>query len=346
MLEEEIKRLDKSDMLGTIASLPEQLRDGLEIGREAWKGLGASGFGEIVVAGMGGSAIGADVLRAYLVGKGTRPVFVCRDYSLPVFVGAGTLVVISSYSGNTEEALSCLEDAVGRGAGLVCISTGGVVLERARALGVPYAKIPAGLPPRGALGYSFAPLLALAEAVGIAGHDPDGYGECVEVLERLIGRYSARAAGNEAIALAGRLADRSPLIYASNRLDTVGIRWKGQFAENSKKLAFVNVLPEMNHNEIMGWEVEDASVRPGVIFLKWAGDNKQMAKRFSFLGEVVEERTGLCGNYTGEGKAFLAQMFSLIVLGDYASVYLALLRGVDPTPVGTIEKLKIRLKEN
>lgn len=346
MLEEEIKRLDKSDMLGTIASLPGQLRDGLEIGRDAWKGLDAAVPGEIVVAGMGGSAIGADVLRAYLTGRGTRPVFVCRDYSLPAFVGAGTLVVISSYSGNTEEALSCLEDAVGRGAGLVCISTGGVVLERAHALGVPYAKIPAGLPPRGALGYSFAPLLALAEAVGVARHDPDEYSECVEVLEKLIGRYSALSAGNEAASLAGRLVDLSPLIYASNRLDTVGIRWKGQFAENSKKLAFANVLPEMNHNEIMGWELEDASIRPGVIFLKWAGDNEQMAKRFRVLGEVVQEKAGLSGDYTGEGKGFLSQMFSLIVLGDYASVYLALLRGVDPTPVGTIEKLKVRLKES
>lgn len=346
MLENEIKRLDKSDMLGTIASLPGQLRDGLEIGREAWKSLPGGVPGEIVVAGMGGSAIGADVLRAYLVGRGSRPVFVCRDYSLPAFVGAGTLVVISSYSGNTEEALSCLEDAVGRGSGLACISTGGTVLERARALGVPYARIPAGLPPRGALGYSFAPLLALASSVGFCEHDPDEYDECVEVLERLIGLYSAPVPGNEAVSLAGKLVDRSPLIYASNRLDTVGIRYKGQFAENSKKLAFANVLPEMNHNEIMGWELEDAAIRPGVLFLKWAGDNEQMAKRFRYLGEVVERKADLCGDYTGEGKGFLSQMFSLIVLGDYASVYLALLRGVDPTPVGTIEKLKIRLKES
>lgn len=344
MLENEIKRLDKSDMLGTIASLPGQLREGLSIGREAWRGFDAGTPGEIVVAGMGGSAIGADVLRAYLTGRGNRPVFVCRDYDLPAFAGKDTLVVVSSYSGNTEEALSCLEDAIRRGTGLVCISTNGVVLERARELGIPFATIPAGLPPRGALGYSFAPLLALAEAAGFARHDADEYGECVEVLERLIPVYSALGADNEAISLAGKLVDLCPIIYASNRLDTVGVRWKGQFSENSKKLAYANVLPEMNHNEIMGWEVADEGIRPGVVFLRWAGDNRQMAKRFDYLGEVVGEKAVLCGDYTGEGRGFLAQMFSLIVLGDYASVYLALLRGVDPTPVETIEKLKVRLK--
>ena len=346
MLEEEIRRLDRSDMLGTIASLPGQLRDGLRIGREAWKDLGALGPGEIVVAGMGGSAIGADVLRAYLVGRGSRPVFVCRDYNLPAFVGSGTLVVISSYSGNTEEALSCLEDAVSRGCNIVCISTGGVVLQRAGELGLPFAAIPAGLPPRGALGYSFAPLLALASAVGFHEHDQAEYDECVEVLERLVGVYSDLDEANEAVSLAGRLVNRIPLIYCSNRLDTVGIRWKGQFSENSKQLAFANVLPEMNHNEIMGYEMADAGIAPGVIFLRWGGDNEQMAKRFAFLRETVESRAVLCGDYEGDGRGFLSQMFSLIVLGDYASFYLAVLRGVDPTPVGTIERLKVRLKES
>jgi glucose/mannose-6-phosphate isomerase len=345
VLEDEIKRLDKSDMLGTIASLPGQLLEGLEIGRDAWKGLAGVQPAGIVVAGMGGSAIGADVLRAYLVDRGSRPVCVCRDYGLPAFAGSDTLVVISSYSGNTEEALSCLEDAAKRGGHLACISTGGAVLERARELGVPYAVIPGGLPPRGALGYSFAPLLALASTVGLHEHDQDEYDECVEVLEKLVALYSALDAGNEAIALAGKLLDRIPLVYTSNRIDTVGVRWKGQFSENSKKLAFANVLPEMNHNEIMGWEIEDAGIRPGVVLLRWAGDNEQMVKRFAFLGEAVKSRAGLCGDYTGEGNGFLSQMFSLIVLGDYVSFYLALLRGVDPTPVGTIEKLKIRLKE-
>jgi len=344
MLENEISRLDKSDMLGTIASLPAQLREGLEIGRKAWEGLGDVSPGEIVVAGMGGSAIGADVLRAYLVGRGKRPVFVCRDYGLPAFVGSNTLVVVSSYSGNTEEAVSCLEDAVARGARMVCISTDGAVLERARGLKLPHAVIPQGLPPRGALGYSFAPLLALASAVGFSEHDPDEYEECIEVLERLIGVYSAGGRDNEAVLLAEKLAGRVPLIYTSNRLDTVGIRWKGQLAENSKKLAFANVLPEMNHNEIMGWEVDDDSMEPGVILLRWSDDNAQMSKRFRFLAELAGKKDALLGDYEGEGRGLLSQMFSLIVLGDYVSFYLAILRGVDPTPVGTIEKLKIRLK--
>lgn len=344
MLENEISRLDKSDMLGTIASLPDQLRDGLEIGRKAWDGLGDISPDEIVIAGMGGSAIGADVLRAYLVGSGKRPVFVCRDYSLPDFVGPNTLVVVSSYSGNTEEAVSCLGDAVERGTRLLCISTDGTVLDRARALNIPHAVIPSGFPPRGALGYSFAPLLALSSRIGFSEYDPDEYEECIEVLERLIPAYSVAGGGNEATGLAEKLVSRVPLIYTSNRLDTVGIRWKGQLAENSKKLAFTNVLPEMNHNEIMGWEVDDDSMKPGVIFLRWSNDSAQMSRRFSFLGDIVREKGALLGDYEGQGRGLLSQMFSLIVLGDYVSFYLALLRGVDPTPVGTIEKLKVRLK--
>jgi glucose/mannose-6-phosphate isomerase len=346
VLEDEIRRLDGCDMLGTITSLPKQLLEGLEIGQDAWRGLRLALPAEIVVAGMGGSAIGADILRSYLADRGRRPVFVCRDYCLPAFAGRDTLVVISSYSGNTEEALSCLEDAAERGTRLVCISTGGSVLERARGLGVPFAVIPAGLPPRGALGYSFAPLLALASCVGLYEHDQDEYDECVEVLERLVALYSARDGGNEAISLARKFLNRVPVIYTSSRIDTVGVRWKGQFSENSKKLAFANVLPEMNHNEIMGWEIEDSAIRPGVVFLRWAGDNEQMAKRFTFIGEAVKSWGDLCGNYTGDGDGLLSQMFSLIVLGDYVSFYLALMRGVDPTPVGTIEKLKMRLKES
>jgi glucose/mannose-6-phosphate isomerase len=346
VLEDRIKRLDKSDMLGTVASLPGQLREGLEIGAQAWKGLLNSGPEEIVVAGMGGSAIGGDIVRAYLTDGGSRPVFVSRDYTLPGFVGRDSLVVVSSYSGNTEEALSSFEDAARRGARIACITAGGRLLERSRELGAPVAVIPPGLPPRGALGYSVAPLLALVWAVGFDERDRGGFEECLDVLNSLIRRYSDLGEGNEAIVLARKLSGRVPLVYCSNRIDAVGVRWKGQLSENSKKLAYTSVLSEMNHNEIMGWENEDDSMKPGVIFIRWEGDNRQMVKRFDFMRGLIDAKGALLGEYVGEGKGILAQMFSLIVLGDYVSVYLALLRGLDPTPVGTIEQLKVRLKEN
>ncbi len=337
--------VDTSDMLGKVASLPDQLEEGLELAKKAWKGLEFQGISSLVVAGMGGSAIGGDLLRSYLGGTLSIPLEVCRYYHLPAFVGSTTLVVLSSYSGNTEETLSCFEDALRRSARIVCVSSNGKLIKEAERHGCPFVRIPSGIPPRAALGYSFAPLLALVWALGLCEPEEDALSETVGVLRRLREDYGKVDEQNKAFQLANVLKTRFPIIYSSVRIQAVGVRWKGQFSENSKKLAMANVLPEMNHNEIMGWEVEDQSLKPGVILLRLNDEHPQVRKRFDFLKGMLEPRGYIIGEYTGEGLSLLSQMFSLIMLGDFASVYLALLRGVDPTPVGTIERLKVHISK-
>jgi glucose/mannose-6-phosphate isomerase len=330
-------------MLAKVADLPHQLREGMGLGARVWKPAELSIPDSFVVAGVGGSAIGADLLCALAATESRIPLVVCRGYSLPGTVGEDSLVVVSSYSGNTAEALSCLEDAVQRGAALACITSGGQVADRGESEGAPVVLLPRGYPPRAALGYSFTALLALARQLGICGVRPEDLEACASLLDKLNAAYSPESEENAALELAVRLVDRIPVIYSSNRLGAAGLRWKNQFSENSKKPAFASSLPELAHNDVMAWEMRDPALRAGLVFLMGTGDHERIGSTFALLPDAVGDRAEICGAYRGEGRSLLSQMFSLILLGDYASVYLALLRGLDPTPIGTIEKLKTEL---
>ncbi len=344
MLDRDTLKLDSSDMLGKIASMPDQLRTGFDLGREAWKPLAGLKPGALVVAGMGGSAMGGDLLRSYALKQSEMPVTVSRGYGLPGFVGSDALVVISSYSGDTEEALACLRDAVKRNATIVGITSGGELLAAAESHSMPCVRLPEGYPPRAALGYSFGALLALAGTVGVCAAPDGDLAECIDTLGNLNTAYGpANLSDNEALAIAGALVDKTPLIYCSDQLGAVGLRWKNQFCENSKKLAFLSLQPEMSHNDIMGWEIDDDTIRGGVVILRMREEHPRISPRFAFLEERIREQGALCGEFWSAGSSLLTQVFSLILLGDYASVYLALMRGVDPTPIATIEGLKVRI---
>jgi glucose/mannose-6-phosphate isomerase len=333
-------------MLGKIRSLPEQLRLGFRLGEEAWRSLERIEPKTLAIAGMGASAIGGDLLRIYLSRHSGIPVFVLRDYGLPRFVGEGSLVVISSYSGNTEEALSCFREAISRNALVVCITSDGHLLEEARLRGIPYVKIPMGFPPRAGLGYCFATLLALAWKAGLCAHPEDELCECADTLESLTKVYVRHETdANPAVRLARDLVSRIPLIYCGTDLDAVGLRWKNQFCENAKTLAFTSVVPEANHNEIMGWEVEARGITAGVIVLRTSDEHPQAARSLALIKDVIGDNAFFCGEFWTSGSSLLSRMFSLILLGDYGSVYLALARGVDPTPIKTIDRIKTLLKQ-
>ena len=345
-MDRELLKLDSSDMLSKVGSLPDQLRSGMDLAREAWKPLAGLKPDNLVIAGMGGSAIGAEILRSFAVDRLPVPIGICRDYSLPGFVGERSLVICSSYSGNTREALSCFDEALSSGAALGCVCSGGELLARASKHSVPYLKLPGGYPPRAAVGYSFAALLGLVVHTGMVDYGDDGVAECSETLEGLCRIYSvADGDRNAALLIAGSLLERIPLICCGNRLAAVGLRWKNQFCENSKKMAFVGILPEMTHNDIMGWEVDHEGIEPGVVFLRSAHEHPGVTSRFPFLRDLVGRTGGFCGEFWGSGTGLLTQVFSLILLGDYASVYLALLRGLDPTPIATIDEMKSRMKD-
>ena len=344
-----IEKHDASDMLELIESFPEQCADAKRIGNEFElpKGFNTK-YKNIVCIGLGGSAIGADLARSYIADDSKVPLFVNRNYTLPNFVDEGTLVIASSYSGNTEEVLSAYSDARARGCEIAVITSGGKLEKNAREDGVPYVKIPALFPPRSALGYSFIPLLILLSKIGIIKDQGSSIDEAVQVLKKLknskIG-YRVKHKDNQAKKIAADLYGKLPVIYAAfDHMDSVVTRWRGQFAENAKTLASSHLFPEMNHNEIVGWDNPKAILKNSVvIMLRDAADHPRTSKRMDITKNIFKKNKIKVIEVCSLGKELLARMLSLIYIGDFASFYLAILNGVDPTPVERITYLKKEL---
>lgn len=339
---------DRGGMHRHLEAFPHQLREALEIGREAPVTVSASGVRSVVVAGMGGSAIGADIAAGHLAGTLGVPFLVVRNYDLPAFVGPDTIVVAASYSGNTEETLAAYHAARTRGARIVCITTGGELGGLAAAAGHDLVRIPAGLPPRAALGYSLVPLLVLLGRLGIAPDPEDDVGDAMAVSREAVSMYGLGAASDEnpAKTLAAWLSEGLPVVYGTPRTAAVATRWCGQLGENAKTVAHRHELPEMNHNEIVGWSGE----RPlagcaRVVFLHDVDDHPRNELRIGVTRREVEAAGAAARDVRGFGRLGLGRLMSLIMLGDFVSFYLAVLRGVDPTPVEPIVRLKKALAE-
>jgi glucose/mannose-6-phosphate isomerase len=302
---------------------------------------------QIIIAGLGGSAIGGDILRSYINDTVSIPVFVNRTYHLPKFTGKHTLVILSSYSGDTEETLSMFEDAVSAHAQIICMTTGGKLQRLAESNGYPVVLLPKGFQPRAALAYSFIPLLTILERFQVLGDMSQDIESAANIIDECAKTYSHENPHNTAITLASQLLPKIPVIYSSQDIyDTVNLRWRGQIQENAKHAAFGNILPEMNHNEINGWEkphsLKDSFL---VIFLRSVKDeHHRVSKRFDILREVLTEKGIAVIDCNAVGDTRLARMFSLIALGDWVSYYLALLEGVDPSPVPVISFLKKKLE--
>ena len=254
---DDIKRIDSKGMYTWIADFPTQIEEAVRIGKETKINLNVKGVQNIVLTGMGGSAIGGDLLRSYLAEELDVPFIVNRNYTLPKFVGKNTLVIISSYSGNTEETISAHKDAIKRKARVLCISTGGETAKSAKKFKQPWIHIPPGLSPRAALGYSFFPLLVVLSRLGFVKAKDKDIKETIQLLKNKSALFSnPNSPDNAPLKLAERIKGKLPIIYSPvEHLDTVNIRWRGQIAENAKQLSSGHVLPEMNHNELVGWKV-------------------------------------------------------------------------------------------
>jgi len=343
---EEIKAVDRSGMYDLLRSFPDQVRAAVDIGTNARLTLNVKGIEHIVLTGLGGSAIGGDLLRSYLTGELRVPFLVNRTYTLPHFVGPETLVIVSSYSGNTEETNAAHREAVKRRAKILCISSDGMTEKLAREKKSPLVKIPGGLPPRAALGYSFFPLLIALTKLKLIKDRSRDIRETIALLEAKAGEYSdPGSAQNEALHLAQQLRGHIGVLYsASERFDAVNTRWRGQLAENAKTLAFGNLLPEMNHNELVGWKTLGEQMRDIlVILLRDKDDHQRVQIRMHITKEIIAGYTAHVAEVWSEGRSLLARMFSLICLGDWVSFYLAILHGEDPTPIAVIEYLKNEL---
>lgn len=346
MNESTVERYDKSDMRGLLAGFPQQVEDAAAIAKRTPVPIDGTRIENIVLTGLGGSAIAGDLLRSYLAGELRVPFLVNRHYFLPGFVGTKSLVIVSSYSGDTEETIAAHLEARKRRAQVLCISTGGETSRLAKKFRQPLITIPKGLPPRAALGFSFFPLLiALVRMKFIRSRDKD-IRETLAVLKRSARRCnSLDPKRNLALQVAQRLYGKLPIIYSgADRFDAVNLRWRGQLEENAKVLAYGNVLPEMNHNELVGWRVLHRLMNEmPVLFLRDKQDHKRVAVRMDITRSIVNEFAASATEIYSEGTSLLARMFSLIHLGDWVSFYLAMLNGIDPTPVKVIDYLKWEL---
>lgn len=342
---EKIKAIDPSGMYDKIYNFPEQIEEAAKIGAALQPDTDYyNDIAHVIVIGMGGSAIGGDLVRSYIADKVPVPFYVCRNYALPEFVNEHSLVVVSSYSGNTEETLAAFQDALNRKAKIACITSGGTVADLARENNLMLATLPKGYPPRAALGFSFIPLLHFLSKVGFIGPVDNDIARLVESLKILRQKYSAEIEfkKNPARILAEKMFGKIPIIYTGPELtDAIGTRWKGQICENAKCLAFNNQFPEFNHNELVGWKVIEAyKDKIMVIYLKNDEDHDRVTSRMDIVRQVVEKLGVEVVDVNSQGDFRLGRMFSLIQLGDFASLYLALLNNVDPTPVEVIDFLK------
>jgi len=343
---ETIARIDAANMFALLRGFPAQVAEAVEIGKKATVRMRTAGIRQIVMCGLGGSAIAGDLLRSYLAGELRVPFLVNRHYTLPRFVGPDTLVIISSYSGNTEETNAAHREALKRKARILCISSDGATASLAHKTRSPLITVPGGLPPRAALGYSFFPLLLALTSLGLVKSKQKEIRETLALLEAKAEIYSSPdPATNPALALAMDLQHRIVVCYSSTeRFDTVNTRWRGQIAENAKSLAFGHVLPEMNHNELVGWKALTAQMQEmQVVFLRDRADHPRVQIRMGLTRDIIARYTDHVTEVWCEGKGLLARMFSLITLGDWTSYYLAILHGEDPTPVAVINYLKTEL---
>ena len=343
--------VDPDDMRGAVRAFPDHLEEGWRRGAAVESfGLEAASLDGVVLCGMGGSAIGGDLVAGLVEPTASLPFVVNRGYTLPGWVGEQTLVVASSYSGGTEETLSAFEEARQRGARILAVTSGGALGEHADADGLDLVEIPGGLQPRAALGYSLGVGLRIARALGLA-ELPDAEVEAALAAARdRAARHDQDAEGspeagtaNPARDLSARFEGALPVVYTGvGLLEAVGMRWRTQLHENAKHPAVGNVLPELDHNEIMGFEEGPEGVlsRMQIIALRDADDHAQVSKRFDATRDLVEGSVGGWTEVRSEGDSRLDRMLSLVQLGDAASFWLAVRKGVDPTPVETIQALK------
>jgi glucose/mannose-6-phosphate isomerase len=337
-------RADTQDMLGSLAGFCAQVREGWRISRKIE--LPWATPTSIVIIGMGGSAIGADLVKGIWADRISVPVEVVRGYELPAWVGTGTLVIASSKSGNTEETLSALEAALSRRCPVVVISTGGTLKTVAEATGLPFATFPAAGSPRAAVGYSMAIVAGVLERAGVLDLDEAEIEAAVGSGETMAARCApdVPTSDNPAKQLAWSLVDRLAIVSGGGFLAPVARRWKTQLNENAKTTAAFDELPEMTHNSIVGFEQPD-SLRDHlfVILLQSDLDHRRNEIRARLTGDLLETAHISHEFVSADGASKLGQALAMIVLGDHLSVYVAFTYAVDPTPIGVIDHIKQQL---
>ena len=345
----ELARLDSEDVLAAVERFADQCREGWEIGRAATGLPRADGIDSIVVLGMGGSGVSGDVIQAIVEPRLPLPFRVVKTYGpLPEWIGRNTLVFAVSYSGSTEETVAALEEAHARGARAVAISSGGPLAEMAREYGLAYVRIPTGLQPRASLGYLTLPILAVLVQIGLVPDMQSDVDEAVDVLSDLASRCHRKRPTDEnpAKQLAGKLHGRVPVVYGGTGLGaTAAYRTKCDLNEYAKTPAFWHEIPELDHNEIVGWNQLRDLTRDSfvIVFLRDPGEHERVQLRFEITRSLIEDNVGEVIEVPAEGSGVIARLLSLILVTQLAAIYLGLAYEVDPGPVEVIQRLKSEL---
>ena len=335
-----VRAVDPGGMLDDVLAQPLQLGDALWRAQSA--GVNARDVpGGLTVCGMGGSAIGGDLAAAALGDRATRPIATVRGYALESWTAPDTLVLCSSYSGDTEETLACFDAAGAAGAERVTLTTGGRLAQAARDEGAPVIGVPAGMQPRAAVLYGTVGAL---ECAALAGAAPAIHSE-IDAASGLLGELVAEwgpdgAEDSAAKRLARELHGTIPVVHGAGPTVAVSRRWKTQINENAKAAAYATELPEADHNEICGWAHGRRSAPLVALFLEDPDQHPRVRRRIEVTAAEIERTGAPALRITARGRSRLERVLSLVLLGDLVSVYLAALSGVDPTPVNAITRLK------
>jgi len=303
----------------------------------------------IIVTGMGGSAIGGEFLKDWAKNNIHVPIEVNREYHLPAYASERTLVLVTSYTGDTEETLSSLRDAIKKKCMIYCITSGGTLMDIAEQLSIPYLQVPAGMPPRAALPYMLIPLLVFLEKIGLSSGISVELNETLLIVKDIESQNAVEVPVKDSLTktLAVNIENCIPMIYGFGIFSSVARRLKQQINENAKMMSKWDNLPELNHNEIVGYEksgnIKDVFV---AIFIRDKDEPVEIRKRIEITKDLIKPSGLSIYEIWSQGKSSLAKMFSVIAVADFLSNYLAVQRGIDPTPVQTIDKLKNALKKN
>jgi glucose/mannose-6-phosphate isomerase len=346
------KALDRQDMLGHINGLPDQLQSAWDLSQEGPLEFANEGSSlrHVLISGMGGSAIGADLVAAAVMDNCPVPIIVHRDYGLPAYArGAETLVICSSHSGNTEETLDSFEAALQNGCRVLAVCTGGKLSEKAAGAGVPVWQFEHHGQPRAAVGFSFGLLLGALCRLGLV---PDASHEIAGAVSAMKSQQAALVAEspvpeNPAKRLAGQLMGRWVTVFGASFMQPVARRWKGQLNEVAKAVANFEFIPEADHNTLAGVLYPAEVIPPHVmsLFLRAPSDHPRNRLRLNMTRKTYLLEGMNVDSYIARGDSPIAHIWTALHFGDYMAYYLAMAYGVDPTPVTALESLKAALKE-
>jgi glucose/mannose-6-phosphate isomerase len=335
-----IHQRDAQDALGIAEKQWQQLQHDYAI---EWQP--SAEINNILLAGMGGSALAGSFLKTWP--NPSRPLEIVRDYNLPSYMGPATLFIASSYSGNTEETLTALAEAEKAKCQIVVIASGGQLAENAKTKGYPFYQIPSGMQPRMAVFYNFAALVQLLQSAGLVNGAIEELHSAANWLSRQISSWlpTSVSSKNQAKQLAQECMGKSLVIYSGPKLFPAAYKWKINFNENAKNIAWCNQYPEFNHNEFLGWTSHPVDKPYTIIDLRSNLENSKIQKRFEVSERLLSGKRPASEIVEVKGDTLLQQLLWSVVLGDFVSLYLALLNGLNPTPVDLIEKLKEALKD-